>query len=81
MEVIREKINVQLIFETYKVKMNDPNIKYGWFCIHVLGTSVTLVNGWKNSTHTMSNHKKSKVLRITGLIPDQYVKIVTLNIS
>ena len=81
MEVIREQINVNLIFETYKVKMNDPNIKYSWFCIHVLGTSVTLVNGWKNSTHQMSKHKKAKVLRLTGLTPNQYTKIVTLNIA
>jgi len=80
MEVIREKIDVQLIFETYKVKMNDPNIKYGYFCIHVLCTTVTLVNGWKNSTHQMSSHKKAKVLSITGLLPDQYTKIITLNI-
>jgi len=80
MEVIREKIDVELIFETYKVKMNDPNIKYGYFCIHILGTSVTLVNGWKNSTHQMSKHKKSKVLELTGLTPDQYTKIITLNI-
>jgi len=80
MEVIREKIDVQLIFETYKVKVNDPNIKYGYFCIHILGTSVTLVNGWKNSTQTMSKRKKVKVLRLTGLIPDQYTNIVTLNI-
>jgi len=80
MEVIREQINVQLIFETYKVKVNDPNIKYSWFCIYVLCTSVTLVNGWKNSTHTMSSRKKAKVLSITGLLPDQYVKIITLNI-
>ena len=81
MEVIREKIDVQLIFETYKVKVKDPNVKYGYFCIHILGTSVTLVNGWKNATNTMSNHKKVKVLRLTGLIPDQYVKIVKLNIA
>ena len=80
MEVIREKIDVELIFETYKVKVNDPNIKYGYFCIHILGTSVTLVNGWKNATNTMSNYKKVKVLRLTGLTPDQYVKIIFLDI-
>jgi len=80
MEVIREQINVQLIFETYKVKVNDPNVTYSKFCIHILGTSVTLVNGWKKSTHTMSSRKKAKVLTLTGLIPDQYVKIITLNI-
>jgi len=81
MKIIREEINVNLIYETYKVKVNDPNITYSKFCIYILGTSVTIVNGWKNSTHQMSKHKKAKVLRLTGLTPDQYTKIVTLNIA
>jgi hypothetical protein len=78
MKIIREEINVKLIFETYKVKVNDPNITYSKFCIYKLGTSVTIVNGWKNSTINMSPHKKEKVLKLTGLKPEDYVKIVTL---
>jgi hypothetical protein len=78
MKIIREEINVKLIYETYKVKVNDPNITYSKFCIYKLGTSVTIVNGWKNSTINMSPHKKEKVLKLTGLKPEDYVKIVTL---
>jgi len=78
MKVIREKINVELIFETYKVKTNSPNLTYSKFCIYKLGTSVTIVNGWKNSTINMSPHKKEKVLKLTELKPEDYVKIVTL---
>jgi hypothetical protein len=80
MKVIREEINVNLIYETYKVKVNDPNLTYSKFCIYKLGTSVTIVNGWKNSTINMSPHKKEKVLKLTGLKPEDYVKIVTLYI-
>ena len=50
MKIIREEINVNLIYETYKVKVNDPKITYSKFCIYILGTSVTIVNGWKNAT-------------------------------
>ena len=78
MKIIREEINVNLIYETYKVKVNDSNITYSKFCIYILGTSVTIVNGWKNSTINMSPHKKEKVLKLTGLKPEDYVKIVTL---
>ena len=78
MKIIREEINVNLIYETYKVKVNDPNITYSKFCIYILGTSVTIVNGWKNATINMSPHKKEKVLKLTGLKPEDYVKIVTL---
>jgi hypothetical protein len=78
MKVIREEINIELIFETYKVKVNDPNVTYSRFCIYILGTSVTIVNGWKNSTKTMSQYKKDKVLLLTGLKPNEYTKIVTL---
>ena len=78
MKVIREEINTELIFETYKVKVNDPNVTYSRFCIYILGTSVTIVNGWKNSTKTMSQYKKDKVLLLTGLVPSEYTKIVTL---
>ena len=78
MKIIREEINVNLIHETYKVKVNDPNITYSKFCIYILGTSVTIVNGWKDSTINMSPHKKEKVLKLTGLKPEDYVKIVTL---
>jgi hypothetical protein len=78
MKIIREEINVELIFETYKVKTNSPNLTYSKFCIYKLGTSVTIVNGWKNSTINMSPHKKDKVFELTGLKPEDYVKIVTL---
>jgi hypothetical protein len=78
MKIIREEINVELIFETYKVKTNSPNLTYSKFCIYKLGTSVTIVNGWKNATINMSPHKKEKVLKLTGLKPEDYVKIVTL---
>ena len=78
MKVIREEINIELIFETYKVKVNNPNVTYSHFCIYILGTSVTIVNGWKNSTKTMSQYKKDKVLSLTGLKPNEYTKIVTL---
>ena len=78
MRVIREEINTELIFETYKVKVNDPNVTYSRFCIYILGTSVTIVNGWKNSTKTMSQYKKDKVFSLTALVPHEYTKIVTL---
>jgi hypothetical protein len=78
MKVIREEINTELIFETYKVKVNNPNVTYSRFCIYILGTSVTIVNGWKNSTKNMSQYKKDKVLSLTGLAPSEYTKIVTL---
>ena len=78
MKIIREEINVELIFENYKVKTKSPNLTYSKFCIYKKGTSVTIVNGWKNSTINMSPHKKEKVLKLTGLKPEDYVKIVTL---
>jgi len=80
MKVIREKINVELIFETYKVKVNDPKITYSKFCIYILGTSVTIANAWKKASKVMTKYKKDKVFELTGLSPSEYVKIITKNI-
>ena len=81
MKVIREKINVELIFETYKVKTNSPNLTYSKFCIYKLGTSVPIANAWKKASKVMTKHKKDKVFELTGLKPEDYVKIVTKNIQ
>jgi len=45
MKKIKQIIDVDLIFETYKIKVNEPHLTFTHFCIYVLGSTVTIVNG------------------------------------
>ena len=69
---IKQIIDVDLIFETYKIKVNEPHLTFTHFCIYVLGSTVTIVNGWKKGDKQMTDYKKSKVLNFIGLYPEQY---------
>ena len=71
---IKQIIDVDLIFETYKIKVNEPHLTFTHFCIYVLGSTVTIVNGWKKGDKQMTDYKKSKVLKFIGLYPEQYCK-------
>jgi len=72
MKKIKQIIDVDLIFETYKIKVNEPHLTFTHFCIYVLGSTVTIVNGWKKGDKQMTDYKKSKVLKFIGLYPEQY---------
>ena len=72
MKKIKQIIDVDLIFETYKIKVNEPHLTFTHFCIYVLGSTVTIVNGWKTGDKQMTDYKKSKVLKFIGLYPEQY---------
>ena len=72
MKKIKQIIDVDLIFETYKIKVNEPHLTFTHFCIYVLGSTVTIVNGWKTGDKQMTDYKKSKVLNFIGLYPEQY---------
>ena len=78
---IKQIIDVDLIFETYKIKVNEPHLTFTHFCIYVLGSSVTIVNGWKKGDKQMTDYKKSKVLKFIGLYPEQYCKNVIMGWS
>jgi hypothetical protein len=78
---IKQIIDVDLIFETYKIKVNEPHLTFTHFCIYVLGSTVTIVNGWKKGDKQMTDYKKSKVLKFIGLYPEQYCKNVIMGWS
>jgi len=81
MKKIKQIIDVDLIFETYKIKVNEPHLTFTHFCIYVLGSTVTIVNGWKKGDKQMTDYKKSKVLKFIGLYPEQYCKNVIMGWS
>ena len=81
MKKIKQIIDVDLIFETYKIKVNEPHLTFTHFCIYVLGSTVTIVNGWKTGDKQMTDYKKSKVLKFIGLYPEQYCKNVIMGWS
>ena len=81
MKKIKQIIDVDLIFETYKIKVNEPHLTFTHFCIYVLGSTVTIVNGWKKGDKQMTDYKKSKVLEFIGLYPEQYCKNVIMGWS
>jgi hypothetical protein len=81
MKKIKQIIDVDLIFETYKIKVNEPHLTFTHFCIYVLGSTVTIVNGWKKGDKQMTDYKKSKVLKFIGLDPEQYCKNVIMGWS
>ena len=81
MKKIKQIIDVDLIFETYKIKVDEPHLTFTHFCIYVLGSTVTIVNGWKTGDKQMTDYKKSKVLKFVGLSPEQYCKNVIMGWS
>jgi len=78
MKKIKQIIDVDLIFETYKIKVNEPHLTFTHFCIYVLGSTVTIVNGWKTGDKQMTNYKKSKVRKLTNLGPDEYCRNIII---
>jgi len=78
MKKIKQIIDVDLIFETYKIKVNEPHLTFTHFCIYVLGSTVTIVKGWETGDKQMTDYKKSKVLKFIGLYPEQYCKNVII---
>ena len=78
---IKQIIDVDFIFETYNIKVNEPHLTFTHFCIYVLGSTVTIVNRWKTGDNQMTDYKKSKVLKFVGLSPEQYCKNVIMGWS
>jgi hypothetical protein len=78
MKKIKQIIDVDLIFETYKIKVDEPYMTYTNFCVYVLGSEVRIVNGWKTGDKRMTDYKKDKVFNLTALYPDEYCKNVII---